>query len=98
LGTPHGWLLLAELAVLIPLLLLAVESRRLVESDCAKRIFSGVAHGAVDRDPSGAGVDRAWPCRDDDADHAGGSIRFWLQGASDNSTLVKVAPLRSAVM
>ena len=30
LGTPHGWLLLAKLAVLVPVLLLAVESRAML--------------------------------------------------------------------
>jgi putative copper resistance protein D len=30
LGTPHGWLLLAKLAVLVPVLLLAVESRSML--------------------------------------------------------------------
>jgi copper transport protein len=53
-GTTHGHLLLAKIAVLVAALLLAAASRkilaRVVEPDCGKGVRDGAARGIVHRD------------------------------------------------
>ncbi len=101
-GTTHGCLLLAKLAVLVLALLLAAASRAmlpaLVEPDRGKLVRGGAAHGAVHRDRGGSGADRARLRHGDDGDHARDSRRpgMALAGARLSLDALSEVPILAA--